>query len=131
MLLEVLILGGDDRILKHFRDLFVGKKNAALQREGADGLAVVGVKLGDRIRAVVFERVNFGKVARVNEQQAGARAECNRQEEQKSERQPAEKRADGDPHRVLNRLVHGKDILSHGQISEWNSRAKCGATKQH
>ena len=52
------------------RNLIVGQQDSPLQGEGADGLAVVGVQLGDHVGTIILERVNFRQVARVNEQQS-------------------------------------------------------------
>ena len=78
MLLEVLVFDGGDRVVQNLGDLLVGQQDAALQREAADHLAVVGVKFGDDVGAISFERANLGKVAVVNEQQAGGGTESDR-----------------------------------------------------
>ena len=83
VLLEVLVFGGDDRVVQHGWNLAVGDQNAPLERECADGLAVVGVKLRHDDRPIVFQRVNFGQIARVNEQQADGRAQRDRTNHQK------------------------------------------------
>ena len=68
------------------RNLVVGEQDAPLQRKSADGLAVIGVKLGHDDRAIIFERVNFRQVARVNEQQADGSAQRNRADHQEGKR---------------------------------------------
>jgi len=66
--------------------LLVGHQDAALQSEGANELAIIGVDFGYDVGAIGFERANFGQVARINEKQAGGGAEENRAEKKKGER---------------------------------------------
>ena len=63
---------------KHVRNLAVGEEDPPLEREGADRLAVVGVELGDDVRMIILERVNFRQVARVDEQQPDGCAQRDR-----------------------------------------------------
>ncbi len=113
VLFEVLIFGGDDGVFQYFRNLPVGKQDAALEREGADGLAVVGVKLGDDVGAIIFQGVNFRQVAGVNKQQAYSGAEGDGAQQQESERKTAEERVAGDLHRGAVESFHCFAILSH------------------
>src|SRR5262249_6358591 len=75
VLLKVLVFGGDDRGAQDRRNLVVRQQNPALQGERADGLAVIGVELRFDNRAVGFERVNLGQVARIDEEQSAGGAE--------------------------------------------------------
>ena len=79
MLLEVLILGGQNRVLQDLRELLVGEKHAALQGEVADDLAVVRVKFGDHVGLKIFEGANLREIAGINKQQA-----CQRRRRQSS-----------------------------------------------
>ena len=78
MLLEVLILGGQNRVLQDLWILFVSEKNSALQGEVADHLAVVGVEFGDNIGLKIFESVNLREITRIYEHQACQAADGNR-----------------------------------------------------
>ena len=75
VLLEVLILGGDDGSSQNVGNLVVSQQDAALQSEGADGLAVIGVELGFDDGPVGLEGVNFRQVARIDEEQSGGSAQ--------------------------------------------------------
>ena len=110
---EMLIFGGENGVFQYFRNLSVGKQDAALQREGADGLAVVGVKFGDNIGAIIFQRVNFRKVAGVNKQQAYRGTEGDGAQQKESERKTAKERVAGDLHRGAVESFHCFAILSH------------------
>ena len=82
VLIEVLVLGGENGVLQNRRDLLVGKQDAALQREAADNLAVVGIEFGDDIGTEIFQGANLGKVARIDKQQPRQRAQRNRAQQQ-------------------------------------------------
>ena len=86
VIFEVLVFDGGDGVVENFGDLLPGHQNAALQREAADKLAVVGVNLGDHVGAIGFERANFRQVAFVDEEQPGGGAERDGAEQQKGER---------------------------------------------
>ena len=82
VLLEMLVLGGEDGVLQNRRNLFIGQQDAALQGEIADHLAVVGVKFGDDVGTKIFQGANLGQVAGINKQQARQRADGNRAQQQ-------------------------------------------------
>ncbi len=75
VILEVLVFDGGDRVVENARGLFVSHEDAALQREAADHLAVVGVNFGDYRGAIGFEGADFREVAGVHEEQSASRAE--------------------------------------------------------
>ena len=89
VLLEMLVFGGEDGVLQNRRNLVVGQKNAALQGERADQLAVVGVEFGDDVRLVVFEGVDLRQIAGIDEEESGYSAHGNRGNQQEDEGQPA------------------------------------------
>ncbi len=66
VLFEVLVLNRGDRAVQNFGTLLVGHQDAALQREAAGKLAVIGVNFGHHVGAVGFQRANFRQVAGVN-----------------------------------------------------------------
>src|SRR6267154_294464 len=68
VLLEVLVFDGGDRAVEHFGTLLVSHQDAALQREAAGQLAVIGVNFGDNVGAVGFQRAYFWQVAGVNKE---------------------------------------------------------------
>ena len=74
MLLEVLILDGSHRVVKHPGALFVGHQDAPLQRKAADHLAVVGIDFRDHVGAISFERTNLRQITGVHEEQSASRA---------------------------------------------------------
>ena len=78
MLLEMLILGRQNRTPQQLRNLPVGQKNPALDREGSDGLPIVGIKFRHDVRPVILQSVDFRQVARINKQQAQGRAKPDR-----------------------------------------------------
>ena len=115
VLFEVLVFGGENRVLQDFRDLVVGKQNPPLQRERPDGLPIVRVQLGHNVRPVILQRVNFRQIARVNKQQPDGRAKPDRAKHQKCKRQPAKHRVAGNLHSRAVESFHRPDILSHTQ----------------
>ena len=112
MLLEVLILGGQNGILQDLRELFVGEKHAALQGEVADNLAVVRVKFGDHVGLKIFESVNLREIAGINEQQACDGADGNRAEQQQDEGDAPDNLAAAQTERDRRQLYHGSFILT-------------------
>ena len=86
MIFEVLVFDGGDRVVENLGGLLPGHQDAALQREAADELAIVGVDFGDDVGAVGFERANFGQIAFVDEEQARGGAQSDGAEKKKSER---------------------------------------------
>ena len=86
MIFEVLVLDGGDGVVEDLRGLLVGHEDAALQREAADHLAVIGVNFRDYRGAIGFEGANFGQVAGVDEEKSAGRAECDGAEQQEAER---------------------------------------------
>jgi len=82
----MLVFDGGDGVIEDLGTLLVGHQDAALQREAAGELAVIGVNFGDDVRAVSFQRANFRQVAGVHEEQAAARAQRNGAKNQKSQR---------------------------------------------
>ncbi len=70
MLEEMLIFCGGDGVLQHRRDLFPGEKNAPLEGEISDLLAIIGVELGDHIRPIVLEGSDLRQIREVDKYQA-------------------------------------------------------------
>ena len=85
VLLEVGVLGGDDRLPQHRRHVVVADDDAALGGELADHLAVAREEAGDRVRLVVVERADLGQVVGVGEEHAAERAEQRGDQEQGDE----------------------------------------------
>lgn len=134
VLLEMLVFGADDGVFQYLRNLVVGEQNPALEGESADGLAVVGIKLGDDVGAVIFERVNFGEVAGIDEQQAETDAQANRAKHEERKDQAAEKAAARDPHarglRRLRTFFHlYVGILAHSSGEGGGMRGACFAKR--
>ena len=113
VLFEVLIFGGEDGILQHFRNLPVRQQNPPLQRECAHRLPVIRVQLGHDVRPVILQRVYLRQIARVHKQQPHGRAQRDRAQHQKCKRQPAKYRVAGDLHRRAVKSFHDSAILSH------------------
>ena len=111
---EMLVLGGGDGVLQDVRDLFEGEQDAALQREGADFLAVVGVELGDDVGAKRFQGVDFGKVAGIDEQQAGADAAGDGQNQQSGKGQTSGELAPVHTQSQRRQRVHGLGVYRRG-----------------
>ena len=85
VLVEVGVLGGDDRVAQHRVDVVVADDDAPLRRELADDLPVGGVDAGDRARVVVVEGGNLREVRRVGEQYAAQDAEHRHDHEQRDD----------------------------------------------
>ena len=68
MIVEVLVLGGNDRVPKVRRDVFVGNDEAPLDRKFSERLAIRGIDAGDGARRVIVESGNEREVAGVGEQ---------------------------------------------------------------
>ena len=109
---EMLVLGRGDGIFQDGRNLFPGQQDAPLQRERPDLPAIVRIKLGDHVGAVIFERANFGQFAGVHEEQPGARAKHDHQHQQKGECQAAGKLAPSEAQRNGWQTQHAGLILS-------------------
>ncbi len=77
MLEEVLIFRGSDRVAKHWRNLFVGEQDAALQGKTANRGAIVRINLSDHVWLIILERANLGQIARIDEEKPGANSEQN------------------------------------------------------
>ena len=75
VLVELLVLGGDDRLAQPRRDLVVADDDPALGRELADDRAVVRVDAGDGVRRVVVERGDLRQVAGEDEEHTAHRSE--------------------------------------------------------
>ena len=90
VLVEVLVLGGEDGVLQDRRNLLVGQQDAALQCEAADNLAVIGVEFGDDVRAEIFQGANLREIARIDKQQAGQRADGDRGQQQQRKSNPSD-----------------------------------------
>ena len=75
MLLELGVLGGEDRLPQLRRDRLVGDDLAPLDGELADDLAARAVDARDRARRVVVERGDLRQVAGVGEEHAARDAE--------------------------------------------------------
>src|SRR5712671_7675036 len=73
--LEMLIFNGGDGVVENLGTLLVGHQNAALQREAADELAVVGINFRDYVGTVGFKRANLRQIAGVDEQQTAPRSQ--------------------------------------------------------
>ena len=86
---EMLIFGGEDGVLQDLGNLLEGEQNAALQGEGGDLLAVVGVEFGDHVGAVGLQRVDFRQIDRINEEQPGANAAADSQYQQGRKGEPS------------------------------------------
>ena len=112
VLVEMLVFGGEDGVLQDRRNLFVGKQDAALQRETADHLAVVGVQLGDDVGAEIFERADLRKVARIDEQQACQRADGDRRQQQQRKSDAPDNLAAAQAQRDRRQLYHENFILA-------------------
>ena len=89
VLLEMLVFGGENRVLEYLRNLAVGEQDAPLDGERADRLAVVGVEFGDDVRVVILERVDFRQVARIDEEKPAGGAQGDRADDQESKNQAA------------------------------------------
>ena len=113
VLFEVLVFGSEDRVFQNFGNLPVGEQNPPLQCEGADGLPIIRIQLGNHIRPVILQRVNFRQIARVHKQQPHRRAQPDRADHQKRKRQPAKNRVAGNLHRRAVKSFHRPAILSH------------------
>ena len=85
VLLEVLVLGRDDRLAQQGRDAVVAHDEPPLLGELADDVAVAGVDAGDGARRVVVERRDLRQVAGKRKQDAAHRAEHDRQQEQQED----------------------------------------------
>ena len=85
VLLEVLVLGRDDRLAEQGRDAVVVHDQPSLLGELADDVAVAGIDAGDRAGRVVVERRDLRQVPREREQDAAHRAEHDRQQEQQED----------------------------------------------
>src|ERR1700676_4230924 len=70
VLKEMLIFSRCYGVFQDGRNLFPGEQNAPLQREVSDLLAIVGIKLGHHIGAVVLESADFRQIRGVNKYQA-------------------------------------------------------------
>ena len=81
VLLEVLVLGGDDRLPKERGDAVVAHDEPPLLGELADDVAVARVDARDGARRVVVERRDLRQVPCEREQDAAHGAEHDRQQE--------------------------------------------------
>jgi hypothetical protein len=68
VLLEICVLGRDDRLPQDGRDLVVADDDAALGRELSDDLAVSSCKARDGVGTVVIERADLREVAGIRKQ---------------------------------------------------------------
>src|SRR5712672_2235320 len=64
--LEVLIFDGGHRVVENLGTLLVGHQDAALQREAADELAVVGVNFSHHVGAIGLEGGNILQIASIH-----------------------------------------------------------------
>jgi hypothetical protein len=62
----MLVFRREDGVLQNLRNLLVGKQNAPLQREISDHLPVVRVQFGDDVGAIILQRADLRKVARID-----------------------------------------------------------------
>ena len=113
VLLEMLILGGENGVLQDLRELFVGEQHAALQGEVADHLAVIGIKFGDDVGLKIFEGVNL-RADRWNKQTAGPPAAPTAIEPSSSsdEGDAPDNLAAAQAQRDRRQLYHGSIILT-------------------
>src|ERR1700682_5747466 len=86
VIFEVLVLDGGHGVVKHPGNLLVGHEDAALKREAADHLAIVGINFGNYRGAIGFERAAFRQVAGINEEQAAGRAQRDGAQQQEGQR---------------------------------------------
>src|SRR6266851_8403506 len=112
MLLEVLILGGQNRIFQNLWVLFIGEKDAALQGEVADHLAVVRVEFGDHVGLEIFEGANLREIAGINKQQARQAAYGNRGQQQQGKSDTTDNLATAQAERDRRKLYHESFILT-------------------
>ena len=104
---EVLVLGGGDGVLQDVRDLLEREQDAALQGEGGDLLAVVGVEFGDHVGTEGFQGADFGEIARIDEEQAGADASGDGKNQQGGEGQASGELAAVHAQSQRRQRVHG------------------------
>ena len=112
MLFEVLILGGQNGILQDLRVLLVAEKNAPLQCEVADNLAVVRVKFRDHVGLKILEGVNLREIAGINEQQSCQAADGNRAQQQQYKSDAPDNLAAAQMERDRRQIYHGSFILT-------------------
>ena len=112
VLLEMLVLGGENGVLQDRRNLLVGQQDAPLQREAADDLAVVGVKFGDDVGTKIFQGANLREIARIDKQQPGQRADGNRGQQQQREGNASDNLAAAQAQRDRRQLYHENFILT-------------------
>ena len=87
MLLEILVLGGDQRVAQHLGKIVVAVDHAPLQRELPDHAVLVVVELRDGAGAIVLELGHLRQVGGVDQDKAadcaGGRGEYDQQNEER------------------------------------------------
>ena len=86
---EILVFDGDDGLAQHGREAFVADDLAALEREGADDAALAVVEIGGGRGAVLLELLDLREIDGVDEGEAGERARCGSENEQRGQRRAA------------------------------------------
>ena len=82
----MLVFDGRDGVEENPGALLVRHQDPALQRKTANELPVVCVNFRDHVRPVSLQRMYFRQVAGIDKQQARPRAQENRAEKKKRER---------------------------------------------
>ncbi len=118
VLFEMLVLDGRNSVVEYPRTLLVGHQDAALQREAAGQLAVIGVNFRDHVGTVRFQRANFRQVAGVNKQQTAARAKRNGAQHEKRERDAVNQFPAAQTQCDRWQGQHESNILTHKRMTE-------------